>query len=302
MNTNSLIIPRGRKKIIYNPTDLERAPLLTVVCGMKEVGKTFQSIKDIDNYTTANPRNGRKAGKVLILDFNNEASYQKYKPVLPKYIRNLTEPRARRIPPYSENGIQYGIDEMKTVAEYAVTNFKNGLLVLEDIDKYMTGAKGKSMIGAMTTNRHSGMDLLITHQSLTKVTTTEWQNAAFIRLHHQLDDVDLIKDVLTNYPIMKIGQIIVDKRYFEAIRQYKELGTISDDEFKKRRSFFVYINNLEHKIIGGTPDEFRSATMEFIRTNPGAISKRMRIGDEQGRAISKEDAMKSLFREYAHYY
>jgi hypothetical protein len=59
---------------------------------------------------------------------------------------------------------------------------------------------------------------------------------------------------------------------------------------------------MEHKIIGGNPDEFRSAVMEFIRQNPRLISKRMRVGDASGRALTKEDAMRSLFQDYAHYF
>ena len=292
----------GRRKIVYTPSDLERQPLLTVVCGMKGVGKTWQSVKDIDRYVVDNPKTGKKGRKALILDFNNEDSYQKYKTVLPKYIKSLTEPRARRIPPFDEYGRQYDLDKMKQVAEYTIFNYKNGLLVLEDIYKYMVGAKGKSLIGAMTTNRHSGMDILITHQSVSKVTQTEWQNAAFVRLHHQLDDVDRISDALPNYPLMKIAQIIVDRRYYEAVRQFKELCSISEDEFKKRRSFFVYIDMLEHKIIGGTMDEFKSAVMEFIRMNPRLITKRMKVGDATGRALNKDEAMKSLFYDYAHFY
>jgi hypothetical protein len=301
--TNSIFnSTAGRKKIVYSPSELERQPLLTIVCGMKGVGKTYQGLKEIDRYIMDNPRTGKKGRKALILDFNNEESYQKYKAVLPKYIKALTETKARRIPPFDEHGKQYDLDKMKQVAEYVIFNFKNGLLVLEDIDKYMVGAKGKSLIGAMTTNRHSGMDIMITHQSVSKVTQTEWQNAAFVRLHHQLDDVDRIEDSLPNYPLMKIAQILVDRRYYEAVRQYKELNAISDDEFKKRRSFFVYIDMLEHKIIGGTADEFKAAVMEFIRQNPRLISKRMKVGDATGRTLSKEDAMKMLFRDYAHFY
>jgi hypothetical protein len=302
MSLNSLFTRQSRRKLSYTPSDIERQPLITIVCGMKGVGKTWQTIKDIDRYVVDNPRTGKVGRKSLILDFNNEESYQKYKAVLPKFIKQLQDPRARRIPPFDEQGRQYDLDKMKLVAEYVIFNFRNGLLVLEDIDKYMTGPKGKSLIGAMTTNRHSGMDLLITHQSVSKVTQTEWQNAAFVRLHHQLDDVDRIEDALPNYPLMKIAQIIVDRRYYEAVRQFKDMGSISEEEFKKRRSFFVYIDMMEHKIIGGTPDEFRAAVMEFIRQNPRLISKRMKVGDAQGRSLGKEDAMRSIFSEYAHFY
>ena len=303
MSLNSLFNNNkgGRRRIVYTPSDLERMPLLTVVCGMKGVGKTWQGLKDIDRYTADNPKTGKKGRKVLILDFNNEDSYQKYKAVLPKYIKTLTEPRARRIPPFDENGRGYDIEKMKKVAEYAVFNFKNGLLVLEDIDKYLVGAKGKSLIGAMTTNRHSGMDLLMTHQSVSKVTATEWQNAAFVRLHHQLDNVDVVAPDLPNYPLVKIAQIIVDRRYYAAGDQFKQ-GMISEDEHKKRRSFFVYIDMLEHKILRANEEEFRAAVMEFIRLKPRLITTRMRVGDVNGKSLNKEEAMHSLFNDYAHFY
>ncbi len=301
MGIGDMIVRPGRRKIVYNPSELERQPLLTVVCGMKGVGKTYQTLKDIEVYTRDNPSNGKTGRKGLILDFNNEESYQKYKAVLPAYVRTLTEPRARRVPPFDARGRQHDLIRMREVAEYVVFNFKNGLLVLEDIDKYMVGAKGKSLIGAMTTNRHSGMDLIITHQSVSKVTQTEWQNAAFVRLHHQLDDVDRIEENLPNYPLMKIAQIIVDKRYFASVNSYKG-GMIDDDEFKKRRSYFVYLDMLEHKIIGSRLDEFKIAVMEFIRMNPRLISKRMKVGDAMGKSLNKEEAMRSLYMDYAHFY
>lgn len=299
---SNLLIRTGRKKIIYNPSELERQPLLTIICGMKGVGKTYQTVKEIDNYVKDNPKTGKKGRKALILDFNNEESYQKYLAVESKWIRTLTEPRARRIVPFDARGRQFTLEDMKKTAEYVIFNFKNGLLVLEDIDKYLTGGHGKSLIGALTTNRHSGMDILIAHQSLSKVTQTEWQNCAFLRLHHQLDDVERIEENVPNYPLLKIAQTIVDRRYYEAVRQFKELGAIDENEFKKRRSFYVHINMLEHKIIGCTPEEFKAGAMEFIRQNPRLINKRMRIGDITGKPYNKQEAMASMFKEYIMYH
>ncbi len=287
----------GRKKIVYNPVDLERTPLLIIVCGMKGVGKTHFSVLDIDRYVLDNAGTGKRGRKVLILDFNDEVMYRKYKAVSPKYIKVLTEPRGRRIIPIADNGKKYDLQMMRDVAEYVVFNFMNGLVVLEDIDKYMTGKKGQSLIGAMTTNRHAGMDLLITHQSVAKVSKTEWENAAFVRLHHQLDDVDRIKDDLPNYPLMKIAQIIVDKKYFRACQDY-DRGLLDDNQFKAARSFFVYINMLEHKIMRATEEEFREATYEFIRMKPGLVSRRMKVGDENGTALNKELAIQSLYKDY----
>ncbi len=293
---------RGRQKIVYTPAELERTPLITIVCGMQGVGKTHQSIIDIDNYTKDNPNTGKPGRKVLIVDFSLDESYQKYKAVLPEYIRNLTEPRARRIIPFTSTGQKFDLDKMRKVSEYVVTNYMNGLLVMDDIDKYLTGKKGQSLIGTMTTVRHAGIDLLITHQSVAKVSKTEWENAAFVRLHHQLDDIAMVKEGISNYPLMKIAQIIVDKRYFEAERDYSELGKITEDEYRNRRSYFVYIDMRKHKIIGATLEDFQNAVMQFIRMYPKLINTRMKVGDEFGNSLNKQQAMQSLYKDYAHYF
>src|SRR6185503_1615399 len=152
----------GRNKIIYSPAEMERPRIVTVVCGMQEIGKTHESLKDIDNYVKDNPNTGKVGEKVLVVDFSLDASYARFKPVNHKYIRNLTEPRVRRIVPFDDMGQKYGIDQMRKTAEYVVFNFRRGLLVMDDIDKYMAGKKGQSLIGAMTTVRHDGgFDLLI---------------------------------------------------------------------------------------------------------------------------------------------
>lgn len=290
----------GRKPIKYSEKELERQPLIEIVAGMKGVGKTHNTCIEIDQYVKDIPP--KKGRKTLVLNFSDDDMYRKYQAVHPKYVRTLTEKRARQIVPYDDHGHAYTLDKMKKVAEYCIFNFKNGLMVLDDIDKYMVGAHGKSLIGALTTNRHSGMDLIITHQSVSKISQHEWQNAAFLRLHHQLDDVERIQDRVPNYPLVKIGQTIVDRRYFEAVRLFKEEKSISEMEFKKARSFYVHINLLEHKIIGCTAEEFKSASMEFIRHNPQLINKRMKIGDVHGNPLSREAVMKLLFKEYVMYF
>ena len=294
------MIKVGRKPISYTKKELERTPLIEIVCGMKEVGKTHFSIIEIEGYTKRTAQ--RPGRKVLVLDFSEDDMYRKYPPVLPKHIRALTEPRARRIVPYEASGKQFTLDKMKEVAEYCIFNFKNGLLVIEDIDKYLYGSHGKALIGALTTNRHSGLDCIITHQSVSKISQTEWQNAAFIRLHHQIDDVGRINDRMPNYPLVKIAQLIVDRKYFQSISAYREKGLIGEHEFKKRRSFFIYINQLENRLIGCSEQDFKIGAMQFIREDPRSVNKKMRMGDERGVKYSKEQAMKELYKEYSIYY
>lgn len=290
----------GRRKIEYSQEELERQPLIEIVCGMKEVGKTHFTLIELGGYTRSTSR--RPGRKALVLDFSEDDMYSKFPPVHPNHIRQLTEPRARRIVPYEKNGKQFTLDRMKEVAEYCIFNFKNGLLVIEDIDKYLYGSHGKALIGALTTNRHSGLDCIITHQSVSKISQTEWQNASYIRLHHQIDDVSRIHDRMPNYPLVKIAQLIVDRKYFQAIAAYREKGLISDLEFKKRRSFFIYINQQNMKLVGCNEEDFKIGAMQFIRENPRAVNKKMRMGDERGKKYTREEAIKELYKEYAFYY
>jgi len=278
----------------------ERQPLIIVVCGMKGVGKTHFSVEEIDKYVKGT--NDRDPRKALILDFSEDDMYAHYPAVHPKYIRKLKEFRGRRIVPYEVDGKPYTLEQMKDTAEYVIFNYRNGLLVLEDIDKYLYGVQGRSLIGALTTNRQSGLDIIITHQSLSKMTQTEWQNAAFLRLHHQLDSIDRLNDGrLPNYPLLKIAQIIVDRRYYKAVDDFED-QIIGEKEFIKRRSFFVHVNMFSHKIVGCDREEFNSGALRFVRENYTAISKRMKIGDEQGNPIPREDAMQRLYKKYSQYY
>jgi len=289
-----------RRPIKSSPSAPERQPLILVVCGMKSIGKTHYSVEEIDKYV--NGTHDRSPRKALILDFSEDDMYDKYSAVHPQYVRALKESRGRRILPYEMGGKPYTLDKMKDVAEYVIFNYKDGLLVLEDIDKYLYGNQGRSLIGALTTNRHSGLDIIITHQSLSKVTQNEWQNAAFLRLHHQLDSIERLNDGrLPNYPLLKIAQIIVDRRYYQAVDDM-ENEVIGEKEFIIRRGFFVHINMFNHKVIGCKKEEFDSASMRFVRENPSAISKRMKIGDEMGRPIPREEAMKRLYSKYSMYY
>ena len=289
-----------RRPARNTPDTPERQPLIIVVCGMKGVGKTHFSVEEIDKYVSGT--HDREARKALILDFSEDDMYAHYPAVHPKYVRSLKEFRGRRILPYEVDGKPYTLEKMKDTAEYVIFNYKNGLLVLEDIDKYLYGVQGRSLIGALTTNRHSGLDILITHQSLSKVTQNEWQNAAYLRLHHQLDPIDRLNDGrLPNYPLLKISQIVVDRRYYKAVDDF-EGEVIGEKEFIKRRSFFVHVNMFNHKIVGCGKEEFDSAALRFVRENYTAITKRMKIGDEQGNPISREEAMQRLLKKYSMYY
>ena len=263
----------GRKPITYTREDLERQPMLLLVCGETGVGKTYRNIKEIEHYMKGDPTTGRKARKVLIFDVNDD-DYQRYRTVSPFHIKALTVVQARRIRPINRNGEVMSLEEKRDIVERMVRQFKNGLIVLEDIDKYMSGAKGQTIVGLLTTNRHSGLDIMIGHQSISKITTTEWQNCTYLRLHKQVDDVTRYKNRIPNYFLVRIATLIVEEQYALANTAFQQ-GRISKKAFLKHKSFFVFVDMRKLKLRGCSRRAFIQACKKYIDTEEPAKVNRM---------------------------
>jgi hypothetical protein len=236
-----------------------RQPFVMLVCGETGVGKTHQNKKEIKNYLTTSPGLNRKGRKSLIFDVNDD-DYEDYQTVDPEHIRDLKNIAPRRIRPITKYGETMSIEEKRDMVERMVKQFTDGLLVLEDLDKYMTGAKGQTIVGLLTTNRHSGLDIMISHQSIAKITTTEFQNCTWIRLHKQVDDVSRYRNRIPNYFIVRIASLIVEEQYL--------IGNIR---------FFVYINMRKLFIRGCSAEAFVRACKKYVDTEENSMIKRMML-------------------------
>lgn len=239
---------RGRKPIRYSKAELERQPMIMLVCGETGVGKTYRNKQEIKKYLRDDPVKKRPGRKVLAFDTNDD-DYPEFRSVNPNHVKALTVAAARRIRPYHIDGRPMDTADKKVVVEKILKHFRNGLVVLDDIDHYMSGAKGQSMIGALCTVRHKGIDILLTHQSIAKITTSEWQNCTWLRLHHQVDDVTRYRERIPRYALVRIAQLIVDEQYQASSRAFAA-GRFSQAVFQERKSFFVYINMREQKLSG----------------------------------------------------
>ncbi|AUS04965.1 zonular occludens toxin domain-containing protein [Pseudotamlana carrageenivorans] len=290
---------RGRKPITYSKEDLERQPMLVLVCGETGVGKTYRNVTEIRHYMKDDASTGRKGRKVLAFDVNDD-DYPMFPTVSPFHIKALTKVQARRIRPIAKSGQNMSIEEKREVVQRMVNQFKNGLLVLEDLDKYMVGAKGQTVVGLLTTNRHNGLDIMISHQSIAKITTTEWQNCTWLRLHHQVDDVSRYESRIPNYFLVRIATYIVDEQYNLANNAFAD-GSISKDEYKKRRSFFVYVDMRRLKIRGCSRDAFIRSCKKFIDTeDQRKIRMMLQERDHQDKPLYKNRsaATVKLITEY----
>ncbi|EDP94660.1 hypothetical protein KAOT1_00250 [Kordia algicida OT-1] len=257
-----------------------------LVCGETGVGKTYRNKQEIKHYMMDNLLLGKKGRKVLAFDTNDD-DYPSFRTVSPNHLGKLTKVSARRIRPFNTDSSPMDNNDKKEVITKIMKYFKNGLVVLDDIDHYMSGAKGQSMIGALCTVRHKGIDILLTHQSVAKITTSEWQNCTWLRLHHQVDDVTRYRDRIPKYEIVRIAQLIVDEQYELCSTAFAK-GVITEHQYKVQKSFFVYVNMREQRIKGCSRTAFIRACKKFIDQEEGK-KVRMLLNEEdfEGNKIYK---------------
>lgn len=280
----------------------EREPMVFLVCGETGVGKTYRNKLEILNYMRSNPATGKIGRKALAFDTNDD-DYQ-YKTVSPDHLKSLVNVQARRIRPFNTDGSSMDDDQKRGVVSKILRHFRDGLIILDDIDHYMSNARGQSMIGALCTNRHKGIDILLTHQSIAKITTTEWQACAWLRLHHQVDDITRYKERIPKYYLVRIGQLIVDEQYNLASDAFAA-GLIDDSEFAKRKSFFIYVNIREKKIRGCSRAAFiRSAKKYIDQEESKKIRMMLNETDFKDKPLYKtrNAAITKLISEYLRYH
>ena len=134
---------KSRKRNTSKKKVADRQPMLMVVCGETGVGKTYRTVHEIENYIKSNRGTGKKGRKVLIFDVNDD-DFTSYPTISPDHISKFKQVRARRIRPLTKTGKLMNLNQKREIVEKMVAEFKNGLLVLEDIDKFMVGAKGQA--------------------------------------------------------------------------------------------------------------------------------------------------------------
>lgn len=283
------------KNISYADSAPEREAGLMTSAGVQGVGKTYQNMGVIARYVKDKLDIKVRGRKVLIFDTNGEYTQEEFlkngHQVTIKTIA-LSDVRAfaksdlveiRRI-----DAKHLGIPEKKAILDFLVRNWKNGLLVLEDINTYVLNILAmENVVGRIISLRHKAIDCLISYQSLRAVEPRIWQNSRWVRMHFQADDVDDIKDKVTNPELYKIAQIMVNHRYLNATEQ--NMG----------ERFFVYITKFGRKLEGGFgKEEFMHATKGYLNIKPKQVKDIMRI-----ESISQEEAfvkMQNLF--YRMYY
>jgi hypothetical protein len=272
-----------------------REPKIIIATGTRGVGKTHATAKAIEKYIKPNPFNGKPPRKVLIYDVNMEWTDEELRKKgctytakvlsikdLPQWVQQKRI-EVRRIIPIDEKGQPLNIDQLVDLLEQILYYFRGGMLVLEDINKYLIDTRTSEIIGTLATNRHRDMDIYIHLQSLAPVTTRMWQNCNCVRFHKQIDDVNRYKARIPNSEMYFIAQNLVNQKY----------------ESDKR--FYCYVENESNKIYGKfSKRDFQKAIYSYLTEHQKSVSNaRKRFGSGKK---ANELAMEYCIKEKMMYY
>lgn len=249
-----------------------REPKLLVAVGKKGCGKSFTTEKMLRQYATGNPAKGVPPRKVLIIDVNDE--YYQYKAIrVSDVILFSAHPliEIRRIRPFLDNGKKMTLDDIANSLLICLDTFKNGLMLIEDVNKYIADTMPNDLIGAICTNRHIGVDIILHYQSIGRITSKVWQNLNIIRMHKFTDTVKKHKHKYEDkWEYLSIAECMINQKI--------EAGD---------NRFFVYADVDTEKIYGNfDEDEMDSAVNLFIQQEYNHLVKPMlNARNEYGKKI-----------------
>lgn len=263
-----------------NILNKEREPVFDIAVGSKGIGKTYQRLRLIKQYIKGNPKVGLKPRKMLILDVNNE--YQEFRPISAdiKSIKMFVVQRkieCRRITPF-KNGTVKTRDEFTQDLNNVMSVFMGGGIMLEDLTLIVGDATSLSLVGALATIRHRDVDVFTNFQSISKFANPKFKSLKnILRLHHTQDSCqrsNVKNNLEDDYVLVRIGEIMVDKRFDIGIEKLEALENQGKDnrdktyqkyenEFKR---FFCVIDFDNQKIHGiFNRNEYREALQQYLQ-------------------------------------
>lgn len=279
---------------------MARQPCVTIVFGQKGVGKTIKTINLIRDYVFVSPKR-----KALIFDVNNEFAKfrnKNFKDELQNYdtikslriadiaaFSNQVTPEVRRIRPFWDDGKKMTIDDMSVVLGVILDNFKNGLLLVEDINKYTSVNMKKDLLGALATSRHIGIDLIAHYQLISRAANPTLVGMSnYFRVHRTSDNpysTRIKENLEEKFELVAIAYEMVKNKYLQGKKNGQKIYydlTTDNDSFKIKG---VY-----------TKTEALKGIENFISQDPNTISRRMNMLDRTGKPLYKD--YKQAFAEY----
>ena len=266
---------------------MPRYAKFTVAVGRRQTGKSGKTLRMIFKAVTEQRR------KALIFDAMNE--YESYRmkenepPIAIKAISyssldrfTLSQyPEVCRVCPVTDKGDRMGTDDLQKYLAYTLKHFKNGIMLVEDVNKFVSDNAPNDIIGSLATLRQAGVDLIMHFQMVQKAANPKILGMAnYIRLHKTNDEVYRFKDRFQDKtPIMMIAESIVNRRY-----DYGNSNNIDSEEGK----FFSCVVDLDDFKIRGifTRREAELGIQDYMNYNGGdAIKMLLNSRDRHGNYI-----------------
>lgn len=248
----------------------EREAKMVLVAGRKSVGKTYETLCNITKYLKGNL--WKKGRKVLIFDVNNEFGNVRKDHKNPNFphigliklnqvpaFSKINKPIIKRVSVFKNNGQRMSLDEMAKALGYILEYYRNGMLLIEDITKYITDSVPGDLIGSICTQRHVSVDLIIHFQTVGKLFHPKlWGNCNEVRLHRADDTIERHKNKITgNIEHLRIMEQLIEMKYKRGDRR-----------------FFCFFNKDTGKITGRfTQMEFLQAVQLYLTNNYKRILK-----------------------------
>jgi hypothetical protein len=281
-----------------------REPLLGIAVGRKGVGKTYATLQMLQPYLKGNPVTGAKPRKVLILDVNNEfgnvqedqnPDFVNVKGLRLEDVKkfadsNLVE--ARRVSILKEGGGKMNLKELAEALSYILLHYHNGLLLIEDINRFVSDSMPSDLIGSIVTQRHASVDVITHFQTIGKAAHPKiWGNANWIRYHKCDDSVERHKNKFAGtLEHLKILEKMVDIEYYQG-----------------NKRFFAYLDKDTGKIKGAfSKKQFQYAIYKYLEDNYNKVVKPMMNKKDlmTGKPIytDHKSLAKMLIKEYTENY
>lgn len=269
----------------------EREPKLGVAVGRKGCGKTYQTTKMIQQYITGNPAKGVAPRRALILDVNDEFEHIKGLKVA-DVMRFSSHPtiEARRIRPFHDDGKRMTITEIQEVLFKVLNDYRGGLLLIEDVNRYISDYLPNDLVGAICTNRHTDTDIILHFQSVGRVSPKIWQNLNWIRFHKNTDSVDKHRTKFEDkYEMLKLVENYVNNEYHTYNNQ----------------RYFCYVDIEDEKIKGVDRKKFETIVEQYLSDNYKKIISPMLQRRDLGKGVkvhTPESAVKEQKSRIMAYY
>lgn len=233
-----------------------REPKLGVAVGRKGCGKTYTTTQMIRSYVAGNPSAGVAPRRVLILDVNDE--FTDFKALYHKdIIRFSASPKieARRLRVFHDTGAKKGVrltlKEIQELLFKVLNEFRGGLLLIEDINRYISDSLPNDLVGAICTNRHTDTDIILHFQSIGRISPKVWQNLNWIRFHKITDNVIKHKNKFEE----KLELLLLTEAY------------VNNEYENGDKRVYVYVDMDDEKIVAPSKEKFKKVVQEYLIDN-----------------------------------